>query len=175
MMEKELQDYVNGVSDYEPISNLFFQNKDAYYELGKYIIDVFGDDLPEDLKKLNMFKGGKIKKFSLFKKNDTSFVSILFLTSVIDSNALRKLFGEPIYHDEFGEGFSTGEYDEETEEDIEPDIKESFASYFVEIEGVKFHIGYDNRGTSIEIEAGSTFDQTLNCIKKLILMCKDVL
>ena len=63
---------------------------------------------------------------------------------------LKKMFGEPILHDEFGEGFE-GEYNDETDEYGEPDIKESYASWFVTINGVDLHIGFDHRGTKIEI------------------------
>jgi hypothetical protein len=47
-----------------------------------------------------------------------------------------------LYHDQFGEGFDT-----EVEE-----ITASYASYFVEVLGIKMHIGYDHRGTQIETE-----------------------
>ena len=67
------------------------------------------------------------------------------------------MFGKPIFHDEFGEGFD-GEYDEETDEELEPEIKESYASYFVNVDGTNFHIGYDHRGTGIEIEVPSKFN-----------------
>ena len=46
------------------------------------------------------------------------------------------MFGKPLLHDEFGEGFDS-EYDEETDEELEPEIKESYASYFVNVDGTK--------------------------------------
>ena len=92
------------------------------------------------------------------------------------------MFGEPILHDEFGEGFE-GEYDEETDEYGQPDIKESFASYFVDVEGTNFHIGYDHRGTIIEVETSefdidnvSSDDEAKKCfesLKKLVDLYKE--
>lgn len=88
----------------------------------------------------------------------------------------------PLLHNEFGEGFE-GEYDEETNDYGEPDIKESYASYFVNVGGTDFHIGYDHRGTSIEIGKPSKFrysgqisDSTANkcfeSLKKLVYLYK---
>ena len=88
------------------------------------------------------------------------------------------MFGEPLLHDEFGEGFE-GEYDEETDERGEPDIKESYASYFVNVGGVELHIGYDHRGTGIEIETDGEWDisdnkakKCFDCLKKLVDLYK---
>jgi len=66
------------------------------------------------------------------------------------------MFGKPLLHNEFGEGFD-GVYDEETDQTGEPDIKESYASYFVNVGGTEFHIGYDHRGTGIEIEMSDKY------------------
>ena len=167
--------------------NIFFQNQrdrlqgsrktDYYAEIGEYIWNIFKGNLPEELKFFeDMFKEKIIKKLSVFNNREQQYSSIAihFLTSVLNGEILKKLFGDPIYHNEFGEGFD-GPYDEETDEYGEPEIKESYASYFVEIEGVKFHIGYDNRGTNIEVEPNLTAEQVVTSIKKLIDMTKNIL
>jgi hypothetical protein len=86
---------------------------------------------------------------------------------------LQKIFGDPLFHDEFGEGFE-GEYDEETDEYTDPENKHGFASYFVNIDGVKFHIGYDHRGTTMEVEEGTTPEKLVDCIKTLINKYKEI-
>jgi hypothetical protein len=177
-LNKELQKYVNGDINYIPLLNIFTvsyskkNNKDLYAELGKYIFDSFDGNLPDKLKyHENLLKGKKIAKFSAFdaednKKQIYSSVAIYFLAEVVDADVLKKLFGEPIYHNEFGEGF----------EDYENSEAYSFASYFVELEGVRFHIGYDNRGTTIEAEEdNSSVEKVTKSVEKLIDMCKSVL
>jgi len=158
-MNQKLQDYTEGKIHYTPIMNLMMNNrsKDWYAELGKYIADTldiekiphlsfFSDKLKE---KKNIIT--KIKDFGSDGNRLYFSVSSFFLTSALDEEALKKMFGDPILHDEFGEGFE-GEYDEESDEYEEPQIKESYASYFVNVGGVDFHIGYDHRGTRIEID-----------------------
>lgn len=82
---------------------------------------------------------------------------------------MKELFGEPIYHDEFGGGFE-GDYNEDTDSYDDPEIKESFASYFVTIEGVDFHIGYDHRGLAIEVKPNTSVDDLIKALKKFISM-----
>ena len=86
---------------------------------------------------------------------------------------LQKLFGDPLFHNEFGEGFE-GEYDEETDEYTDPENKHDFASYFVSIDGVKFHIGYDHRGTTIEVEDNTNPKKLVDCIKTMIDKYKEI-
>lgn len=69
-----------------------------------------------------------------------SRLGIYFLAATLDRNILKKLFGAPLLHSEFGEGFSSR------------GSKNSYASYFVNVGGVGMHIGYDHRGTDIEIQ-----------------------
>lgn len=94
-----------------------------------------------------------IKKLKYFSSDERIYSSIAidFLTSVLDDKALENMFGEPILHSEFGEGFD-GEWNEELDDYDDPEIKEHYVSYFVNVNGTNFHIGYDHRGTSIEIE-----------------------
>lgn len=89
------------------------------------------------------------------------------------------MFGEPIYHDNFGEGFD-GEWNEDLEDYDEPEIKSSFASYFVTLNNINFHIGYDHRGTTFEVEINSenglNFDNSKDPdseIEKLENACKE--
>jgi hypothetical protein len=142
---------------------------DTNGEVGKYFVDLFDGKLPGRLS----FYDDKIRDLGVIDKlsgkSDRVYntIGIFLFTSVFDDDVLQKLFGDPLFHDEFGEGFE-GEYDEETDEYTEPENKYGFASYFVEIDGVKFHIGYDHRGTTMEVEEGTTPEKLVDCIKKLI-------
>ena len=100
-------------------------------EVGKYFVSVFDGDLPGGLSFYNDTIGvmdelsGKSERYTN--------IGIFIFTSVFDEDVLKSLFGDPLYHDEFGEGFE-GEYNEETDEYSEPENKFQYASYFVEIE-----------------------------------------
>ncbi len=167
-MEQKLKDYTGGKTHYTPIMNIIMNNRSEnwYAELGKYIteeLDIvkipylgfYADKLKERKSIIT-----KIKDFISPESRTYTSVAIHFLTGVLDEKALENMFGKPIFHDEFGEGFD-GEYDEETDEELEPEIKESYASYFVNVDGTNFHIGYDHRGTSIEIEVPTKFLQRI--------------
>jgi hypothetical protein len=80
-----------------------------------------------------------------------STLDIHFISDILDSDVLKKMFGRPYLHNEFGEGFY-GDYDPEKGEYGDPKIKEMHASYFINIGGNNLHIGYDHRGTMIEME-----------------------
>ena len=175
---QELKDYVNGKTKLTPQMNILIndRSKNWYAEVGRYFVDVFDGDLPGGLSVYN----DKIDKLGVFDKLSGkserlySNIGIFIFTSIFDEEVLKKLFGDPLYHDEFGEGFE-GEYDEETDEYSEyseTENKFQYASYFVEIDGVKFHIGYDHRGTSMEVEVGTLPEKVFNCIKILILKYK---
>lgn len=182
-MEKKLQEYVDGVKEYTQIMNYFFNNreKDWMSELGKYITDTidieknpalsfFTDKLPK--KKI-------ITKLNIFSNSNSIYnsIAIYFLTSVLGPKELIELFGKPIYHDEFGEGF-------DNEDGFGDRIKETYASFFVDINGLDFHIGFDHRGTGIEVEAHEGFyrgvrtptakvQECLDALKKLVDMYKE--
>ena len=164
-MEQKLKDYTKGKTHYTPVMNIIMNNRSEnwYAELGKYIteeLDIekipylgfYADKLKE---RKNIIT--KIKDFISPESRTYTSIAIHFLTGVLDEKSLENMFGKPIFHDEFGEGFE-GEYDEETDEELEPEIKESYASYFVNVDGTNFHIGYDHRGTGIEIEVPSKFN-----------------
>ena len=81
------------------------------------------------------------------KLNDIDIsIGIFFLTSELDRDNLEMIFGKPIVHKKFGEGGIKGG---------------KYASYFPEINGKIIHIGYDHRGTSIEVKyGGDVFNYT---------------
>lgn len=187
-MEQKLKDYVSGEIHYTPINNIMLNNrsKEWFSELGRYIMDTLDTDSITELEFFSKkFKEEKnlITKIKDFIDKDKEnrvlfFIASSFFTSVLDEQSLRKMFGEPLFHDEFGEGFE-GEYDEETDERGEPDIKESYASYFVNVGGFELHIGYDHRGTGIEIETDGEWDvsdkkakECFDCLKKLVDLYK---
>lgn len=190
-MQQKLKDYIKGKTHYTPIMNIIMNNRSQnwYAELGKYITETLDIEkityLSFFVDKLKERKGliTKIKDFISPESRTYTSIAISFLTGVLDEKALENMFGKPIFHDEFGEGFD-GEYDEETDEYGEPEIKESYASYFVNVGGTEFHIGYDHRGTGIEIEIpneyqwsdkGSSDEEAKKCfesLKKLVDLYK---
>lgn len=189
-MQNKLQDYTKGKTHYTPIMNIMMNNRSEnwYAELGKYITEELDIEkipyLSFFVDKLKERKGliTKIKDFISPESRNYTSIAIHFLTGVLDEKALENMFGKPLLHDEFGEGFD-GEYDEETDEQLEPEIKESYASYFVNVGGTEFHIGYDHRGTGIEIQKPSKFkwggeisdkvaEKCFESIKKLVDLYK---
>jgi hypothetical protein len=168
----ELQNYISGKTKLTPQLNILINDRtdrDWYAEIGKYFVDKFNGKLPESLS----FFNDRIDKIKGNSDRVYSSIGIFIFSSVFDEDVLKKLFGEPLYHDEFGEGFE-GEYSEEIEDYLEPENKHSYASYFVEIDGVKFHIGYDHRGTSMEVEEGTSPQKLFDCIKTLINKYKEI-
>lgn len=191
-MQNKLQDYVKGKTHYTPIMNIMMNNRSEnwYSELGKYITETIDIEkipyLSFFVDKLGERKGliTKIKDFISPESRTYTSIAIHFLTGVLDEKSLENMFGKPIFHDEFGEGFD-GEYDEETDERLEPEIKESYASYFVNVGETEFHIGYDHRGTNIEIKIpnkyqwsdnGSSNEDAKKCfesLKKIVDLYKE--
>ena len=164
---EELKNLMSRKSDYTRASNILMNHrgKDWYTEIGNYICQTMDISSIPQLASLadrvnDNSIAARLKDFWCGQMERTlSSVGIFFMTAVLDADALRKMFGEPIYHDEFGEGFD-GEYDEETDEYGEPDIKQLHASYFLKMGGERLHIGYDHRGTDIDfaVEKGSVLD-----------------
>lgn len=181
-MENKLKDYIGGKKFYTPIMNIIMNNRSEnwYAELGKYITETLDIEkityLSFFVDRLKERKGliTKIKDFISPESRTYTSIAISFLTGVLDEKALENMFGKPIFHDEFGEGFD-GEYDEETDEYGEPEIKESYASYFVNVGGTEFHIGYDHRGTGIEIEVPTKFNYDSDFSDKDAKKCFDSL
>lgn len=171
-MRNKLNDYVNDKLDYTPIINIV-QGNDIYTKLGEFVFKyIFNSKLPKSLSYLKKYleSNNLIKKVTDFRKIKSAYASlgtILLTKSDFVIDKLKELYGEPIYHDEFGEGFD-GEYDEDEDEYGEPEIKESFASYFVTINNVDFHIGYDHRGLTLEVISSTKIEDLFEALKELI-------
>ena len=184
-MEQKLKDMLSHKDVYTPSMNILMNNrsKDWYSEIGKHICETMDiSRVPELSSLVDRVKTHKkniltrIIDWSGQGEKTMANVTIFFITSALNAESLRNMFGEPLYHDEFGEGFE-GEYDEETDEYGEPEIKESYASYFVEVGGERLHIGYDHRGTGIEfgikkeqksIDAMSTDETAQRCARAIM-------
>lgn len=124
------------------------------------------DMVDRDLKKRSKNRLNPFKKRSI--RGPYSFLGTLLMTS-LDREVLKKMFGDdPIYHDEFGEGFER-EYNEELDDYEEPEIPHAYASYFVEVNGHTFHLGYDHRGVSIEVPRNLSAEKVVNEIMKPIV------
>ena len=171
-MINKLNDYVNDKINYTPIINIA-HNYDIYTDLGEFAYKiVFNSKLPNAFNYIekHLKSNNLIKKIVDFKKTKRIYnlLGIRLLTQsdyVIDK--LKELYGEPIYHDKFGEGFE-GEYDEDNDEYSQQEIKESFASYFININNVDFHIGYDHRGLTIEVNPNTKIGDLINSLKELL-------
>ena len=171
MSTQKLKDYVNGKIHYTALMNFMNQKLDLFDIIGEYaynkdnnIFKKFG--LSDDFFKSDSL----ITKMDIFnkKKRQYNFLGILLLTdNNFASEKLKEIYSEPIFHNEFGEGFE-GEYNEETDEYDDPDIKESFASYFITIKNVDFHIGYDHRGLSIEVKKGTDINDLIESLKEFV-------
>lgn len=174
MMKEELKRYVGGQVRYMHNMSILMgsdRKYDPFAKLGEYIVKEFNGKLPPDLKfyEERLKKSSTIiKKINVFRDEleDTySSIAIFFITGTLGEDSLKKIFGEPICHSEFGEGpDEPDEYDDKKLIISFP----KYASYFVEIEGVKLHIGYDHRGTSIEALEGTSSDDLLKALKKLV-------
>jgi hypothetical protein len=171
-MKDKLKEYVEGNMNYTPIFNILNDlSKNWYAEIGKYIFNKFDGKLPKELKSFeDKIKENKKKFIKNIHTNDNdkerTFLSIgiLFLTSTLNKQSLIDMFGNPLMHNEFGEGFEHNKYK-----------GHQFASYFVNIDGYELHIGYDHRGTCIEIEDGLIYPSFQFPPQKLFeVICKIV-
>lgn len=170
MIEK-LKDYCDGKIDLINQLNIILKDmsRDWYSDVGHYIYDTFNGKLPHSL---ILFKDtignsksliSKVPKFGKQLERTYSSLCIFFITGSLDDKSLRKMFGEPIYHNEFGEGFHNEDEDDET-----PVITHHFASYFVTVNEHPIHIGYDHRGTSVEVPSSLTQLEVCDIIKSLV-------
>lgn len=150
----ELHDYISGRLKLVPIMNVLMNDhsKEWYSLIGKYFLEQYGaENLQQHKILLDRIKTGN------HRDKDTSYrmLGIYFITSYLDENSLIEMFGKPLYHSEFGEGF-------------EPNRKYEHCSYFLNIDGYKAHIGYDHRGTRIEVQDGLSPDEVFKMIKGLV-------
>jgi hypothetical protein len=157
--------YKENSREFTPIMNLgnrfyseFYGHARAeggfYGELGEYICENHG----------NVEGGG----WNISRLCDSgigegkSFLGTLFITSLLNEERLTKI-KPPINHNEWGEGWY--------EEDGHTESRSySHSSWFLDVDGVMFHIGIDHRGTSVEIREQdiSSYDQLVKTSKKLI-------
>ena len=135
-MNYRLIEYINGKTKYTHQMNILLNDRkvDWYEKLGKYIISKYDGDLPVQL---TYFKE-RLKK----DKRAYDMISIQFITSMLNKESLINMFGSPDMHSEFGEGFDEDDHQ-----------GHQYASYIVNVDGLNFHIGYDHRGTSVEVES----------------------
>ena len=152
--EKQLKEYMDGGFNLTPILNILLNDMsvDFYEKLGKYIYYIYDGKLPKTLSYFDELKNG-----------DFRFFGTMFATGHLDKEALTKIFGEGLYHNEFGEGF-----EEEDNIDFE------YVSWFGTLNNVKFHIGCDHRGTRIELENNKTSEEVYKFLKKLVDLYKKV-
>ena len=135
--------------------NVFINNRDRdwYAEIGGYVREVFSDKLIGNLsffnEKINK-KPNLIKRFTDNKKDINNSIGIFFTTSELGKDNLRKMFGDPLVHKQFGEGGIKGG---------------KYASYFININDKIVHLGYDHRGTSIEVEIEGSINDVYNYTK----------
>jgi len=150
---KELQDYIDGKFNLTPILNILMNDRsvDWYVKLGKYFVDHVGSENLKLhstlLKRLNGSRSDKETSYRMF--------GIYFITAYLNEDSLKEMFGKPVCHSEFGEGF-----DEK--------IKYEFCSYFVDMDGHKIHIGYDHRGTIIEVEKNLKPEEVYKILIELV-------
>lgn len=159
-MKEKLEKYANDEIKYIPLYYWTNKHRELFPILGKYAYkEIFKRKIPK-----------------CFGVNEKTYLKYFALSSIILTHyeyildRLKENFGEPLYHNKFGEGFKGG-YNEETNEYDEPEIKESFISYFVTIENVDCHIGYDERGLKVEIKEKTRYEYIISAMKKFIELC----
>jgi len=130
LVPKELYNYVSQELKLQRCLNLFLNERscDWYDYIGDAVFKFY-----ESLNKNHL-------PFEYFTDKATFSHWTIYISSTMDADVLIKMFGEPIYHNHFGEGFHDGE-----------GIEESYASYMLKNDkGHIFHLGYDHRGVAIE-------------------------
>lgn len=150
---RQLESYVKGEIEYTPAMNILLndlRDDDIYSKLGKYIYDMYSGKIP-------YFH----KQFDPKESRMLMLTGTMFYTSALGPKALRKIFGEPLFHNEFGEGEGSGEYK------VDLQGKE-YASYFETVNGVDMHIGYDHRGTMVEVSTSASPKAIVEAMKALI-------
>lgn len=134
--------------------NFLINNRDQNWldKIGKYFLDkIEGIDIKNTpLESYDLLLNRKRKKGEDFHSE-----GIFFITSFLNEDALKLMFGNPIFHSEFGEGF-------------DDDRNYDYCSYFLEIDRHIIHIGYDHRGTAIELEGSLDAPEVFEIIKSII-------
>ena len=156
--QRDLNDILLNRVSITPIMNILINDRQNnwYCELGKYYYEKNNNQLDGNLSYFN--DKMNFSFFDRLKKKDVKMYEMIasFITTDIDRKLLCKMFGDPIFHDEFGEGFR------------EKEIKHQFASHFIRINKKMFHIGYDHRGTIIECESSISAEELFKDLKLLM-------
>jgi hypothetical protein len=147
-----LEKYVRGGElRLTPTLNILVNSGKNYYaKLGEYIAKRYKESNKPLPVWAGIYLGDDVGRNSMlnllnFKERKAyQGLGIHFITAALSPEYLKLILGEPLYHDEFGEGFAN-------DEGLE-DINAQYASYFVDLNGLKAHIGFDHRGTQIETE-----------------------
>lgn len=155
-----MDDLVSGKIRYERVFSVFINDmgRDWYGDFGRFIINSISNDEPIPLH-FYYNLGIPANKLGVERKSITistnvrySSIGIESIHSFLSPWTLREVLGRPLFHNHFGEGLS-------------PSSKSSYASYFIQIDGVDFHIGYDHRGTEIEVRYGTSPSVLLDKLK----------
>ena len=166
----ELEKYMGNKNGYTPLLNIFFNDPsdtDWYATFGTSILFAYSpQSLPEELKGYSK----KINSFNFFdrllgkERKTLSRLAIYYVTAYLGPRILKDTFGEPLYHNEFGEGFDNPNLD-----------NNGYASYFIRInDSYNVHIGYDHRGTGIEFE-GNENKRTQPKAEEVLTLLQEIL
>lgn len=157
--QKYMDDLMSDKIRYEKVFSVFINDlgRNWYDDFGRFIINSISNDEPIPLH-FYYNLGIPASKLGVKRKNITIPTNVRYSSIGIESihflskECLREFLGRPLFHNHFGEGLT-------------PSSKSSYASYFVQIDGVDFHIGYDHRGTEIEVKYGTSPDILLDKLK----------
>ena len=154
--DEYLENYVSGRLNLTNLLNFLFKNGINSYgsivnNVGGYLLQKLGYD------KLHISQKTRKKKFI---RSNSGWAFNMFFTSLLNGEVLKNMFayGNPTYHDKFGEGG----------DEFDNIGGKSYASYFLRINGIVLHVGYDHRGTRIEIQSDITNDELIEVLKTLV-------
>jgi len=180
LVPHKLDDYVDGSLNIGSNMNVLINDRsqDWYNNIGEFAYNYYKKSGKSD-PQMDMFVNmadrtiedqSGLARLNPLKRTRPPYSSFgIFIITGMNRDVLEKMFGgEPIYHDHFGEGFD-GEYNEELDDYDEPEIRESYASYMVEVNGYTFHLGYDHRGISIEVDTSLSAETIVDKIMKPIV------
>jgi len=142
-MREKFEKYISGKLGLTTLSNL--RKLELHSQMGEYLY--------QECNKINFDKDKHINLRYLIEDyndgfNDFRRFGFFFTSDLLKEEILETIYGEPIRHSEYGEGWA--EYDEETDDCIYPRDYENIA-YFIDIADYTIHICNDDRGTSVEV------------------------
>lgn len=156
--KEELKEFVKIMDDYDKfntVGDLFnwCDRQRWHAQLGKFIYDTYGENMPQEFKKLQEIISKEIHDKSITSKGADKLdtLTICYLANYLNTPVLEPVFGKPLFHNRFGEGWFTEEDGSLTIRCKGGHPEKNHASYFLEICGIKVHIGYDHRGTQVDI------------------------